>query len=132
MKSYERHEEILRILCDKRRTTAKELGEMLNTSLRNIRRDVAVLSLHYPIYTVTGRYGGIYIMDGYFLDRLYVSAEETRVLQKAYATLREQAGSALDLNEYRIFHNILRKYSNPKVKETKHDSKRNRTVSKPV
>ena len=132
MKSYERHEEILRILCDRRRTTTKELGEMLNTSPRNIRRDVAVLSLYYPIYTVTGRYGGVYIMDGYFLDRLYVSEEETRVLQKVYATLREQADSALDLDEYRVFQNVLRKYSNPKVKETKHDSKRKRTVSKSV
>ena len=72
-------------LCRRRHDTINNLAFEFGVSARTIRRDIEALSLKEPIYTRTGRYGGgIYVMDGYYIDRMYVSDEESEVLVKVF------------------------------------------------
>lgn len=68
---------ILYYLLDKGRTTAPELAERFEVSVRTIYRDVdAISSAGIPIYVTTGRNGGIQFLDDYVLDKSYFSDKE--------------------------------------------------------
>ncbi|WP_077602898.1 helix-turn-helix transcriptional regulator [Oceanobacillus sojae] len=68
---------IMYYLLNKERATASELAEKFEVSLRTIYRDIDVLSsAGIPIYTSTGRNGGVYLVDNFVLDRALLSAEE--------------------------------------------------------
>ena len=71
--------EIIYLLLNKDRTTAKELAERFNVSTRTIYRDLDSLSLAgIPIYTETGKYGGISLMPDFVLNKSILSENEQR------------------------------------------------------
>jgi predicted DNA-binding transcriptional regulator YafY len=73
--------EIVYILMNKT-TTAKELAERFEVSVRTIYRDIETLSSsNIPIYTSQGRGGGIALLDGYILSKSILSErEQTEIL----------------------------------------------------
>jgi len=72
---------IIYYLLDKGPATASELAEKLEVSVRTIYRDMDALSeAGIPIYTETGRNGGIRLMDHFILDRALLSKEEKQEL----------------------------------------------------
>lgn len=76
--------EILYILLQKRKTTAKELAQHFEVSSRTIYRDIDTLSMAgIPIYTNKGSNGGIYIMDNYVLQKSLFTDEEQQKLMAA-------------------------------------------------
>lgn len=52
-------------------------------------------------------------MDGYYIDRMYVSDEESEVLVKVFNFAVSQ--DALDSNEVQILRHIIEKYTKPKI-----------------
>ena len=83
MGTAERRHAILWVLCRRRHDTMQNLASEFGVSVRTIQRDVDVLSTHYPVYTQVGRYmGGVYVLEGYTPDRMYMSEKEIGVLQK--------------------------------------------------
>lgn len=82
MGTAERRQKILILLCRRRHDTIENLASEFGVSERTIRRDVEALSATDPIYTQTGRHGGVYVADGYYLDRQYMSNEEISLLKK--------------------------------------------------
>ncbi len=69
--------EILFILVERRRVTARELAERFEVSERTIYRDVDALSAAgVPVYAQIGRGGGIRLMDQFVLDRAVLSPEQ--------------------------------------------------------
>ncbi|MBK1812732.1 YafY family transcriptional regulator [Clostridium sp. YIM B02505] len=69
--------EILMLLLDKRKVTSTELAKKFEVSVRTIYRDVEALSsAGIPIYTTTGKNGGIHLMDNYVLDKSVISNQE--------------------------------------------------------
>jgi len=69
--------EILMLLLDKRKTTSTELAKKFEVSVRTIYRDLDALTIAgIPIYTTTGKNGGIHLMDNYVLDKSIVSSQE--------------------------------------------------------
>jgi predicted DNA-binding transcriptional regulator YafY len=77
-----RHFEIIYILLDKKRVTAKELAEHFEVSTRTIYRDVDVLSgAGIPIYPSKGKGGGISLLERYVLNAsLFTSNEQADIL----------------------------------------------------
>ncbi|MDF2592584.1 MAG: putative transcriptional regulator [Clostridia bacterium] len=69
--------EIVYLLLNNKRTTAKELAEHFEVSVRTILRDIETLSAAgIPIYSLQGKGGGISILDNYILNKTTISEKE--------------------------------------------------------
>lgn len=70
--------EIVHYLLDRGWATAPELAEKFEVSVRTIYRDIdALYESGIPIYTESGRSGGIYLADDFVLDQAVLSEEDT-------------------------------------------------------
>ncbi len=107
MNTSERRSEIMNILIVRRQTTARELAEELGVTTRTIRNDIQALSPKFPLYTIQGGGGGIFIMDGYKPYMNTLSKAELNVLIELY----EQA----DGEQKKIMLQILHKYGPAKL-----------------
>ena len=63
MKANERRMAILEALCERRREQVANLAFEFGVTEWTIRQDILTLSLSYPVYTVQGHGGGVYISD---------------------------------------------------------------------
>lgn len=69
--------QIVYILLNREKVTAKELSETFSVSTRTIYRDVETLSLAgIPIYTNKGKGGGISLLDNFKINKSVLSNEE--------------------------------------------------------
>lgn len=115
MGSAERRNEIMKQLCHRRYDTISNLAFEFGVSERTIRRDIEELSLTEPIYTQSGRYGGgVYIVDGYNLSRMYMSAQETALLNKLCSIAQNQEQCVLTSEELSMLKRITKDYTKPK------------------
>ena len=95
MGAAERRREIMRALCRRRHETVKNLSFEFGVSERTILRDIEALSITEPIYTQCGRYdGGVYVTEGYKMDRMYMTDSELTVLNKLLRTARQRGNRA--------------------------------------
>ena len=83
----ERRQLILEALCDRRRDTVENLATEFNVGHRTIRNDILVLSCSYPVYTVQGNGGGIFVSEGFRLGRKYLSESQHELLCRLSASL---------------------------------------------
>lgn len=89
MDAVERRQQILELLCQRRKDTMQNLAAELGVSERTIRRDIEILTRSYPLETVCGRYGGgVRVADWYHLDRQRMSPKQTALLRRLAADLR--------------------------------------------
>ena len=68
MESFARRIQILRIISRRRFETVSNLANELNVTDRTIKNDILFLmapELGFGIYTVQGRYGGVYAVEGW-------------------------------------------------------------------
>lgn len=114
MGTAERRNAILKTLCRRRHETICNLAREFGVSERTIRRDIEVLSYSEPIYTQTGRYGGgIYVVEGYSIDRMYMSQEELDVLNKLYICAERDLVCHLTSKEMQVLKSIVKTYTKP-------------------
>ena len=117
MGTAERRYEIMKKLCRRRHETIYNLASELGVSTRTIQRDIEALSRTEPIYTQTGKYaGGVYIIEGYTLDRLYMSESEINVLKKLYIAV-EKDTTLLSIDEKNILSFLISQYSKPNARK---------------
>lgn len=89
MDAVERRQQILELLCQRRKDTMQNLAAELGVSERTIRRDVEILTRSYPLETVCGRYGGgVRVADWYHLDRQRMSPRQTALLRRLATCLQ--------------------------------------------
>lgn len=80
--------EIVYILLNKKTTTAKELAERFEVSVRTIYRDIDMLSsAGIPVYASQGKGGGISLLDDYVLNKSLLSEEEQNEILFALQSL---------------------------------------------
>lgn len=85
--------EILYILLQKKKVTAKELAEKFEVSTRTIYRDIEALSsANIPIYMSKGKDGGISILEEYILNKSILSEEEQNQILFALQSLEKMDG----------------------------------------
>lgn len=87
MTAAERRQAILEVLCLRRHETRENLANEFGVSKRTIEYDVLNLMLTYPVYTVQGNGGGIYVTDNFRLDRPRMNEKQTALLQKVLLSL---------------------------------------------
>ena len=114
MGTAERRKEIIRILCRRRYETVSNLAKEFGVSTRTILRDIAVLSTTEPIYTQCGRYGGgVYILDNYQMDRMYMTEGELNVLIKVFNSVKEKRICELNPHEEELLGSVISNYTKP-------------------
>ena len=68
---------IVYYLLDKGKSTAPELAEKFEVSIRTIYRDIDIISsMGIPIYAMQGKGGGITLLDNFVLDKSLLSNQE--------------------------------------------------------
>lgn len=114
METSERRTALLKTLCRRRHDTIGNLAHEFGVSERTIRRDIEIISLTEPIYTKTGRYdGGVYVMESYYSDRLYLNEEEIRLLTKVLLLVESTMSDKISFSEIKAFKRIIDDYSKP-------------------
>ena len=117
MGTAERRHKIMKILCRRRYETTANLAVELGVSERTIQRDIEILSRTEPIYTQTGKYGGgVYVVDGFYINRMYMRDSEIDVLKKLYIAADENL-LLLTEDEKVLLNLIILRYSKPKNKK---------------
>ena len=107
----------MKVLCRRRHENIRNLAHEFGVSMRTIQRDIEALSITEPIYTQSGRYGGgVYVVDGYSINRMYMSDAELSVLQKLYIAA-DTSVSLLTKEEKHMLKHLIAQYSKPKTKE---------------
>lgn len=85
--------EIVYILMQKRKVTAKELADKFEVSIRTIYRDIEILSrANIPVYTTKGKEGGIELLEEYVLNKTILSEEEQNQILFALQGMRKVSG----------------------------------------
>ena len=113
MGTAERRNAIMKLLCRRRHETVHNLAAEFGVSERTIRRDIEALSYTEPIYTQTGRYcGGVYVVEGYSIDRMYMAQGELQVLDKLLSYTNRHRG-ILSGSERSTLKNIIASYAKP-------------------
>ena len=116
MGTAERRYEIMKILCRRRYETIRNLASEFGVSMRTIQRDIEALSITEPIYTQAGKYyGGVYVVEGYSLNRVYMTDAELGILKKLYIAADKDA-SLLTNDEKQTLNYLITQYSKPKIK----------------
>lgn len=88
MRSRERQRQIVEYLSVNGSVKMSHLAAVFKVSVRTIQRDLDVLSLHYPIVITKGRYtGGVSLMEGFQLERNYLTIEEQALLERLLPSL---------------------------------------------
>ena len=119
MGTAERRYEIMKILCRRRYETIRNLASEFGVSMRTVQRDIEALSRTEPIYTQFGKYGGgVYIVEGYSMDRMYMNEQELDVLQKLYIAADKNEILLTD-DEKNLLKLIISQYSKPKTEKLK-------------
>lgn len=81
--------EIVYILLDKKKVTARALAERFEVSVRTIYRDIDALSVAgIPVLTEKGKGGGISLMDGFVLQNSLLSEGERDRIMMGLQSLR--------------------------------------------
>ena len=108
MSALERRDQIISLLCEKRFLTMEYLADMFNVSRRTIYVDIMELSLSYPIETKKGTGGGIYVADGYYRDKDYLSTLQKETLESIL--------DKVDNYQKTVICSIIKKFTRPERK----------------
>ena len=85
--------EIVYILLQKKKITARELAEKFEVSTRTIYRDVETLSrANVPIYATQGKNGGVALLDRFVLNKTILSEEEQNQILFALQSMKNVPG----------------------------------------
>ena len=117
MGTSERRRELMKTLCKRRHETIRNLASEFGVSMRTIQRDIETLSRTEPLYTQCGKHGGgVYVVEGYSMDRMYMKDSELDLLQKLYIAADEQSSLLTD-SEKGLLRSLILQYSKPKIKQ---------------
>ncbi len=105
MSGSSRQLKMIEILCRRRHETYYNLANEFNVSYMTIRRDIADLSELFPLYTTTGKNGGVSVVDGFYLS--------TKFLPEIFVNVFERMKERLQGDELRAVEYILKNYKKP-------------------
>lgn len=88
---------IIYYLLEKGKSTAPELAEKFEVSVRTIYRDIDIISgMGIPVYAAQGKGGGITLLDNFVLDKSLLSGEEKEQILMALQSMAAAEQNASD------------------------------------
>lgn len=105
--TFERRIEILFMITNRKFVSISELMEQFSIHRNTALKDISFLSRYAPIYTKSGPYGGVYLLDGYSNKLFsYLSFGEEQLLLELI--------NRVEPKKQIVLKGILNKYSMPK------------------
>ena len=105
----ERRMSIIETLSERRSDSIDNLAFEFGVSRRTMRNDIEILSLSFPLYTIPGPRGGVFVEEGFRLGKRYLSNEQTELLMKLLPTLSD--------NDATVMKSILQEFGIPERKK---------------
>ena len=105
----ERRVRLLVTLCRRGHNTVYNLAFEFHVDEHTIRNDINALSLDFPVYTICGRHGGVFIDENYRLGMQYLTEKEQTLLEKLLLILSGE--------EQELMRGILQKFTRPRRKK---------------
>ena len=102
LSTFERRMEILDMLKNQNQISRLELARRFSVSDVAIGRDITALSRFAPISSNAGRYGGVYIIEEYKREKVYLSREEESVIEKLMQKLSGKDKQLLKMVLYKF------------------------------
>ena len=87
MTATERYTEVLMKILRCGHVKISDLQEEFQVSRSTIKRDIQEISRHFPIRSIEGRYGGIFLDKDYQLGMKYLTEPQATLLEKLSASL---------------------------------------------
>lgn len=104
---YDRQIDLLNLLLRGGRRTTASIAEELHVSVHAVKRDIADLQYHFPVFTYCGRKGGVELNNCYFINNRILKSGQVRVIRDALRCLArskdEQATEARSVL-FNVFH----------------------------
>lgn len=107
MTANERRQEIIELMSDRRFENIQNLMNEFGVSRSTIKRDIEIISLSVPIYSVSGNGGGIRVADGWYSSRRYLKPEQEELLNRLKAGLQP--------GDEQVMESILAAFAKPKI-----------------
>ena len=87
MTATERYTEVLMKILRCGHVKISDLQEEFQVSRSTIKRDIQEISRHFPIRSIEGRYGGIFLDKDYQLGMKYLTEPQANLLEELSSTL---------------------------------------------
>lgn len=117
MKAAERRNAIFKALCRRRQDTTENLASEFGVSERTIRRDIEVLCEVEPIFTVAGRHGGVFIVEGFNPEYRYLSGKDVDIILKAYELVKSSVPELIETSEFIALLELAKMNQKPAMKK---------------
>ena len=95
--------DIMLTILNRRIVTAKYLATKYNMSVRSIYRYIDILSMSIPIATKSGKNGGIYILNTFNLNNIFLTDLETKELKSAISHIENSTIKSSLQNKLNLF-----------------------------
>jgi Predicted transcriptional regulator len=115
VKATERRQALLEVLCSRRSDKVENLAFEFGVCRSTIKNDVLELSLSYPIYSLQGNGGGVFVADDYYLGKQYLKPSQQELIERLIST---SAGDDL-----KTLQSILKQFGH-----TESDKKNNKEI----
>lgn len=102
-----RLESIMRILNNRRYETSENLSLELGVSKRTIQRDITLLSRYKPIYTQSGKHGGVFIVDGYTQGKPSLNTMERAIMLRVLDYIKINSKKEFEIYEIEVLESIV-------------------------
>lgn len=107
-KKYDRQMELLNLLLRCGRITIGNISSELGVCIHTIKRDIADLQYHFPIFTYAGKGGGVELNACFSFNKRILTAENVSLIKYSLELLAcsgDSRASAAGSLLYKIFHN---------------------------
>ncbi|MCM1437640.1 MAG: hypothetical protein NC131_00310 [Roseburia sp.] len=107
-KKYDRQMALLNLLLRCRRVTIGCISSELGVCVHTVKRDIADLQYHFPIFTYSGKGGGVELNACFSFNKHILSTENVMLIKYSLEFLGRTGdvkSSAANALLYKIFHN---------------------------
>ncbi len=80
-KKYDRQIELLNLLLRGGRFTINNISNELGVCIHTVKRDIADLQYHFPVFTYAGRGGGVELSACFSMDRRILTRENVNLIK---------------------------------------------------
>lgn len=99
---------VLEYMCERRYDTRANLMFEFGVSKNTIDRDIQALACSYPIYTTQGKGGGVHVVDGFRMNKRYMTDKQCELLKRLSENLTNE--------DFETMQSIINTYQKPERK----------------